>query len=916
MTPIEKLLIEIKADTKQLNSALAKSKKGLKDTGKESDKLKNSLKMIGGVIATIGLSQLIGKTIQTVREFEDLEATLRAVTGSAESAATSFKLIRAFTATTTFQIQEVASAFIKLKQAGIIPTSDVLQDFGNLAAGMGRSIETLAQAAFNATTGEMEMLKQFGIIARVEGDKLKVTFDGTTKMIERNGEAITGFLREVGRESFSDALEQRAKTLSGAISNMKDASSEFMVAIGEGGLKDVLADLSLEMKDLLMNNRELAHNLGKVLGGAVNILANTLKFLLQNIELVTAAFAFMVGSSIAGALNTMMPTLISLFTKLNKVLKGTATMAIVLQGATGIGIAKVAAGLTLAGASLAVMNKMLDDADDKGGDATQTMAELDSELQLGMMKNEKVIDKVSKSIQNLSEAIKSIPKGKFSIFDQLQEMNLSSAQLMNQMRGQERDMFFGQEFGKSSPNQTIGVELSKLMKDGLFGADQGLEAFGFDMGDFVDTVSGQTTLLAKAIDTNILRALRKSGFSNEEAGEVIQKGLQKFFDDPDVAPEAKSVAGYYKHILEQARGQSEAHVENFYSELFGVDQDFFEKNMGPLLDIPNLENVFGAVDNLGRENLLGTTLKELEDVLGDDGAFQGFIAMAKSLDHFIGMTDDAIRTALTEYIRLGNESMEVDPFANLKGLDKLMFDAFDDAINGSEALLQSLEDMTEVELEAKLLAISDMLVHFGISADKAKEILDELVSESKDASTTLGEELGTAIQSLSLAFTNDFVNALAEGEDALDSFESFAANIVKQIIAIFLQLAIVNKILNTIFPGLGAPQMDMFGPDAFQVTRPTASGGRISGPRMVGERGPELFIPDATGVIKSNADSKGMMGGQPINIYQSVNFATGVVPTVRAEVIKMMPQIAEVTKGAVAESSSRGGSYRRSLLGG
>ena len=88
--------------------------------------------------------------------------------------------------------------------------------------------------------------------------------------------------------------------------------------------------------------------------------------------------------------------------------------------------------------------------------------------------------------------------------------------------------------------------------------------------------------------------------------------------------------------------------------------------------------------------------------------------MAKSLDHFIGMTDDAIRTALTEYIRLGKESMEIAPFANLEGLDKLMFDAFDDAINGSEALLKSLEDMTEVELEAKLLAISDMLNHFGI----------------------------------------------------------------------------------------------------------------------------------------------------------------------------------------------------------
>ena len=100
--------------------------------------------------------QIISDTFDRVNdEFEDLEATLKAVTGSANAAAASFDLIRQFTATTTFQIQDVANAFIKLKLAGIVPTTDVMQDFGNFAAGMGKSITHLAQAAFNSTTGEM-----------------------------------------------------------------------------------------------------------------------------------------------------------------------------------------------------------------------------------------------------------------------------------------------------------------------------------------------------------------------------------------------------------------------------------------------------------------------------------------------------------------------------------------------------------------------------------------------------------------------------------------------------------------------------------------------------------------------------------------------------------------------------------------
>jgi hypothetical protein len=63
-----------------------------------------------------------------------------------------------------------------------------------------------------------------------------------------------------------------------------------------------------------------------------------------------------------------------------------------------------------------------------------------------------------------------------------------------------------------------------------------------------------------------------------------------------------------------------------------------------------------------------------------------------------------------------------------------------------------------------------------------------------------------------------------------------------------------------------------------------------------------------------NMNTKNAMGGGGTTIInQSINFATGVVPTVRAEVMKMMPQIAEVTKGAVAEAAMRGGNYRRAL---
>ena len=95
-------------------------------------------------------------------------------------------------------------------------------------------------------------------------------------------------------------------------------------------------------------------------------------------------------------------------------------------------------------------------------------------------------------------------------------------------------------------------------------------------------------------------------------------------------------------------------------------------------------------------------------------------------------------------------------------------------------------------------------------------------------------------------------------------------------------------------------------------------GAMFSGqPRLVGERGSEIFVPHTNGTLLNNMNSKKAMGGgSPVNIYQTISFATGIVPTVRAEVTKMMPQIADVTKAAVQESAMRGGNFRRSLLGG
>jgi phage-related minor tail protein len=101
-----------------------------------------------------------------------------------------------------------------------------------------------------------------------------------------------------------------------------------------------------------------------------------------------------------------------------------------------------------------------------------------------------------------------------------------------------------------------------------------------------------------------------------------------------------------------------------------------------------------------------------------------------------------------------------------------------------------------------------------------------------------------------------------------------------------------------------------------QPVAASASGGAIGSnqPMLVGERGPEIFMPRTAGSIINANDSKGMMsGGQGVTVVQNNNFAVGVTPTVRAEVLNMMPLIKAQTLNAVADAKQRGGGFRSAL---
>lgn len=173
-------------------------------------------------------------------------------------------------------------------------------------------------------------------------------------------------------------------------------------------------------------------------------------------------------------------------------------------------------------------------------------------------------------------------------------------------------------------------------------------------------------------------------------------------------------------------------------------------------------------------------------------------------------------------------------------------------------------------------------------------------------------------------------NAFSGMEDALVSFvmtgkadfKSLANSIISDLIRIQIRSMLGGMFgggggfnLGSLF-GMGGGGQFSFGAGGYTGMGPfMAKGGPVSAnsPYIVGEKGPELFMPGSSGSIVPNNALGGNSGGVTIN--QTINISTGVQQTVRAEIQQLLPQISNAAKNAVVDAKRRGGSFAMAFGG-
>ena len=120
-----------------------------------------------------------------------------------------------------------------------------------------------------------------------------------------------------------------------------------------------------------------------------------------------------------------------------------------------------------------------------------------------------------------------------------------------------------------------------------------------------------------------------------------------------------------------------------------------------------------------------------------------------------------------------------------------------------------------------------------------------------------------------------------------------------------------GRILGSLLPGSGTG----VAPTGFDEL---ATGGSVQSKNavVVGERGPELFVPRTAGSIIPSSLTPGKMGGGgSVVINQNLNFALGVTNTVRTEIANLLPQIQQSTISAIADAKLRGGKFAKAFGG-
>jgi len=560
-----------------------------------------------------------------------------------------------------------------------------------------------------------------------------------------------------------------------------------------------------------------------------------------------------------------------------------------LKSAIG-GLAKMAAGFALAfgAAFLAITIKTMKSIDSLGKMASKigTTAGSLAKLQFAAEQTGVSAETMGMAMQRFTRRAAEAARGTGEAKGALKELNLNAKELLK-MPLEDQVLALSKAFETvETPADKVRLAMKLFDSEGvalvntLGAGSDGLKAMFLDAEQLGLVLSEDAVDGVEAANDSMNR-LKKLfvGFSRQAvaafapaidaiATSLTELGLKAA--DGDVANIgqviAKSIVGGLVAVLEVIQemmnvfGKMAFEIRAIFRKFFPTEEmEADKKKLDELMSMP-LGQIAAFSDE--QKEALKNQVANLRDSLnGEQGEFVPFdfsilIAELLKVKEVIGTVKEAVEPVVDEFTALGERNW----------FDKLISSALDFKDKAGEAFGK----------------VRDNVFDF----DKSME---GLVTGSIDAMTQ--------------GFTDMITGAKSFGT----AMKDMAKTVVDALLKMFIQYMIVQPLFDMMFPGARTTETPVRG---------EALGGPVqsSTPYLVGERGPELFVPNAGGNIIPN-NKMGGGGGSGVTVNQTINVTTGIQSTVRAEIVQLMPQIAQAAKGAVADARLRGGNFSKAMAG-
>lgn len=251
---------------------MEKVRAGSKQTSNEMSGLKGvvskvSLAIKGFIIyeALRYLKDLVVAVFNVRKEFAKYGVTLQNALQSHLKSVIAMKMLKDLALETTFEFDQLTESYIKMVNRGIIPSKNEIIKLGDLAESQGKSMDQLVEGLLDAQTGEFERLKEFGIRARKEGDKVKFSFRGITTEVQFTDKAIKDYIISLGNlEGVQGAMKVQMSELTGLSSNLSDEWKQLLNSLGEL-LEPVFKGILKFTTALIKSSKELVDYLDLVI---------------------------------------------------------------------------------------------------------------------------------------------------------------------------------------------------------------------------------------------------------------------------------------------------------------------------------------------------------------------------------------------------------------------------------------------------------------------------------------------------------------------------------------------------------------------------------------------------------------------------------------------------------------------------